>query len=85
MRRYHYRRSRERQRHAGARCNRIELARQQHRETSRLADAPGRLAGLIARAEIKIGASRTDNCGAGGFRMMHHGPRSEADATFFEA
>ena len=43
MRTYHYRRPRERQRHVGARRNRIEVARQEHRETSRLADARNNL------------------------------------------
>jgi hypothetical protein len=37
------RRPRERQRHVGAHRNRIEFARQQHRETSRLADARNNL------------------------------------------
>src|SRR5258708_29170931 len=42
---------------------RIEVARQEERKLTRLADTPGDLACLIAGAEIKIGAGRPDNGG----------------------
>src|SRR5258708_33700252 len=42
---------------------RIEVARQEERKLTRLADTPGDLACLIAGAEIEIGACRPDNGG----------------------
>src|SRR5260370_12694954 len=43
----------------------IEVARQQERKLTRLADTPGDLTCLIAGAEIEIGAGRPDNGGTG--------------------
>src|SRR5260370_42686468 len=45
--------------------DRIEIAWQQERKLTRLADTPGDLACLIAGAEIEIGACRPHNGGAG--------------------
>src|SRR5260370_39024070 len=44
---------------------RIEVARQEERKLTRLADTPGDLTCLIAGAEIEIGAGRPDNGGTG--------------------
>ena len=61
-----------RQRHRPARLDHVELARQQHHEAALLADAAGDPAGVVAGAEIEVGARRADDGGAGVLR--HHQP-----------
>ena len=50
-----------RQRHLAAGRDHVELARKQHHEATRMANATGDATGLIAGAPVEIGARRSDD------------------------
>src|SRR2546421_5092436 len=56
------------QRHVLARLDHVELARKQHDEAARVADAAGDPGGIIASPPIKVGPRRPDDRRAGVLR-----------------
>ena len=66
-----------RQRHGARRLDRIELARDEHRELAGIADAARHARGLVPGAEIDIGPRRADD-GRPGILREHQAAKFRA-------